>query len=118
MASLVPMDVGGLTVYVEAAERAPLPGRTEIVEAGAEDVAERAMETASALTESIRGLCGRIVGSLREVSGATRPDRATVEFGLNVSAEGNVYVVKGSAQASITITAEWEFDPRDGGGSL
>ena len=43
-----------------------------------------------------------------------RPSKATVEFGVSVSVEGNVYVVKGTGEATIKVTAEWNFD--DAGG--
>jgi hypothetical protein len=109
MASLIPVTTEATTFYFEATDRAPVPGRTAIVEAGAEDTAERAVETAEALTESIRGFCTRVVGSFDELAEAAKPARASIEFGLSVSAEGNVYVVKGSAEANIKITAEWEF---------
>jgi len=110
MASLIQVTTEETTFYFEAADSAPVPGRSSaIVEASAEDVAERAVETADALTDSIRGFCARLVGSFDQLAQAARPARATVEFGLSVSAEGNVYVVKGSGEANIKITAEWEF---------
>jgi hypothetical protein len=49
------------------------------------------------------------VGSLQELATAARPTKATIEFGLNISLEGNVYLVKSTGQASIKITAEWQL---------
>jgi hypothetical protein len=109
MAMIVPVNAQGLTVYVEAADRAPLPGQSDILEAGTEEVAERAVATATALTDAVKGLCGEVVDGFMSLGTAVRPDKATVEFGLTVSAEGNVFVVKGSGQASVVITAEWEL---------
>jgi inner membrane protein involved in colicin E2 resistance len=37
------------------------------------------------------------------------PDKIELEFGLKVSGEGNIYVVKSAAEASLKITAEWKI---------
>ena len=36
---------------------------------------------------------------------------AEIEFGIKVSAEGNVYVAKTSGKANITVKLNWEFNP-------
>jgi hypothetical protein len=110
MADLVPITFeDGTTIYVEAAERAPLPGQSAIREATARDVAKKAVDTAQELGNSIKGFSARVVGSLNELGDVARPTKATIEFGVNVSVEGNVYVVKGGGEASIKVTAEWEL---------
>ena len=35
---------------------------------------------------------------------------AAIEFGIKVSAEGNVYVAKTSGEANITVKLNWEFN--------
>jgi hypothetical protein len=109
MPTLVPIGFeDGTTVYVEAAESALVPGRTSpIEEAGAEEVAEKALVIGQELSGTVKDFCGRIVGSLRQLEESVRPTKATIQFGINISAQGNVYVVKGTGEASITITAEW-----------
>jgi Trypsin-co-occurring domain 1 len=110
MAQLVPMTFeDGTTLYVEAVDSLPRPGASAIQEAGAGDVAARAVETARELGDSIKAFSSRVVGSLNELGVAARPTRATIEFGVNVSVEGNVYVVKGAGEASIRVVAEWEL---------
>ena len=37
------------------------------------------------------------------------PTKASAEFGLQVTADGNVYVVKSSVQASIKVSVQWQF---------
>jgi len=38
-----------------------------------------------------------------------KPVKASAEFGLQFTAEGNVYLVKTAAQASIKVSFEWQF---------
>jgi len=111
VATLVPVKLkDDTTIYVEGAEPAMVQGGpTPIQEAGAEDVAKKALVVAQELTGSIKGFCEQAISSFRELKEDTRPTKATIAFGLNVSAEGNVYVVKGIGAASINITAEWEW---------
>ena len=37
------------------------------------------------------------------------PAKATLEFGICFSAEGNMYVVKAAGEASLKVSVEWEF---------
>jgi hypothetical protein len=49
-----------------------------------------------------------------------RPDRGTVEFGIDVGVESGALtalVVKGTGTATLKVTLEWErSDPTGGGG--
>jgi Trypsin-co-occurring domain 1 len=111
MAHLVPLTFDdGSTIYVEAAEPAVVPGGSAIEEAAAgKDAATRAVDAARALSDSIHSFCERTVSAFKEMAHDRQPAKATVEFGVNISAEGNVYVVKGTAEATVTISAEWNF---------
>lgn len=110
MAELAPVALGdGLTIYVETTESAVPPGQSRIAAAGAEDAAARAIETGAKLTESVAGLCRRVVDGLKNLPAEGRPRSAELEFGLSISLEGNVYVVKGSGEGTIAIRAQWEF---------
>jgi hypothetical protein len=111
MVNLVPVTFeDGITIYVESVESATILGGVAIKEASATDIGVKALEIAQQLSNSIKSFCGRIIGSLRELEEPARPTKATIEFGLNISAEGNVYIIKGTGQASIKITAEWQFN--------
>ena len=110
MAQLVPLTFDdGLTVYVEASESAVVPGQSAIQEAAAKDAASKAVDAAKELSESIQAFCGRVITGFQSLAEGGRPNKATVQFGVNVSVEGNVYVVKGGGEASITVSAEWDF---------
>src|ERR1700728_4255831 len=102
MATLVPVRLAdNTTIYIEGSESAPVPGRTTIQEASAQDAGLKALDTGQQLSESVKSFCTVIVKSLGEL--ATRPSKVTLEFGLNISLEGNVYVVKTTGDASIKI---------------
>ena len=110
MSDLIPVTVDdGHVIYVEASEGVQRRG-SGIEEASALSAGEKALDTASQLSRAVSGFCTRIVGSLRELQASAKPSKATIEFGLNISLEGNVYVVKTAGQASIKISAEWKLD--------
>lgn len=106
MATLIPVRLSDqTTIYIEGSESAPAPGKTTIQEASALDAAEKALDTGQQLSESVKSFCAVIVKSMSEL--AAKPSKVSLEFGLNISLEGNVYVVKTTGEASIRITAEW-----------
>lgn len=114
MGDLIPITLdNGLMIYVESmgTTRAPVQ-LTGIEEAGVPEAASKAIDTAAQLSSSIRGFCAQMVASLQELDTRMRPHKATMEFGLSISAEGNVYVVKTTGEASLKITAEWSLAPR------
>ena len=58
------------------------------------------------VAESIDAISSRIVGALQRA----KPDKATVEFGLDVGVESGQLtsmLVKGSGTATIKVTLEW-----------
>lgn len=115
MADLIPVTFDdGTIIYIQGAESALAPGFSEIEEAGAVDRAEKALAAARQLATSIRNFCSSTVQGFKDLDPDTRPTKATVEFGMNISLEGNVYVVKTAGEASIKITAQWDFEQGDG----
>lgn len=110
MANVIPVKLkGGTIIYIEGAESIEFPGKTAIQEASFADQAEKSLVTAQELTNSVKAFCGHIMSSFRDLGEGAQPTKATIEFGLNISLEGNVYLVKTSGQASIKITAEWQL---------
>jgi len=54
--------------------------------------------------------CKVLVGAFEQLKGQTlRPKKATAEFGLQLTAEGNIYMVKASGQATIKVSLDWEI---------
>jgi hypothetical protein len=57
------------------------------------------------LLKAVNPFCESIIDNFQTLS--TKPDSASAEFGLNVSAEGNIFIVKASGQATLKITLNW-----------
>jgi NTP-dependent ternary system trypsin peptidase co-occuring protein len=57
------------------------------------------------LLERVKPFCESILNNFQSLS--HKPSSASAEFGLNVTAEGNVFVVKASGQATLKITLNW-----------
>jgi hypothetical protein len=110
MGDLMPVTFeDGLTVYVETTPDASVPGQSRIRAASAPDAAERALDAGARLADSVAQMCVRILGGLKNLDAVDRPDSAEVEFGLSISVEGNVYVVKGSGQGTVKVRAQWQL---------
>ena len=73
-----------------------------------EDVADLDLTLSFApVLTTIKSLCDALQGALE----AARPSRAEVEFGVTVSVQPGgltAVLVKGSADASLKVTLEWE----------
>jgi len=61
------------------------------------------------ISDTIRAYCTSLVRTFKGFQTEHAPDRIKAEFGLKLSGEGNVYVVKSVAEGSLKITAEWEM---------
>jgi hypothetical protein len=57
------------------------------------------------LLQKIKPFCDSIIDNFQTLS--TKPDSASAEFGLNITAEGNIFIVKASGQATLKITLNW-----------
>jgi hypothetical protein len=57
------------------------------------------------LPQKIKPFCDSIIENFQTLS--TKPDSVSAEFGLNVTAEGNIFIVKASGQATLKITLNW-----------
>jgi hypothetical protein len=105
MSKLVKMKLGESTILVEAAD-----DDLRLVSAGDEviDAVDQLYEklVQNEVVENCRVLIGAFE-KLKEQSIA--PYKGTAEFGLQFTGEGNIYLVKASAQASIKITLEWQL---------
>jgi hypothetical protein len=57
------------------------------------------------ILEKIKPFSEAIIHNFQQLD--TKPDSASAEFGLSITAEGNIFVVKASGEASIKITLNW-----------
>lgn len=122
MRKLIPMYYDDQTsILVEVAEDVEIEDETSISPSGdtsispirdtsaGRDIADKAIRTLRAASDAISGYCSVVRRTFEDMDESERPDKATVEFGIQLSAEGSAYVVKGSAQANLKVTAEWTF---------
>ena len=67
------------------------------------------------VTKSIEAVADRMTEAFDRV----KPDRASVEFGIDIGVESGMLtglVVKGSGNATLTVTLEWQRTHADGSG--
>ena len=92
---IIPVQVtDNVTVMVEATSLG-----------GEEDVASQLLSF-SAVTDAIEAISGAIASTLTKV----KPDKATVELGLEIGVESGkltTLLVKGSGKSNLKITLEW-----------
>jgi hypothetical protein len=60
-----------------------------------------------AMLGRIKPFCESIIDTFEELT--KKPDSASAEFGLRVSAEGNLFIVKASGEATLKVTLTWNL---------
>jgi|SRR5215213_2122171 len=60
------------------------------------------------ILDVITPLSESIISSVGKLS--KKPDSITAEYGLSITAEGNVFVVKAAVEASLKVTFAWTSD--------
>jgi NTP-dependent ternary system trypsin peptidase co-occuring protein len=55
----------------------------------------------------VKPFCESIIKNFEGLS--KKPDSASAEFGLKISAEGNLFIVKASGEATLKITLNWSL---------
>ena len=84
-------------IYVEVTE---VEGETSLKQAGEKISFED-------MLQKVTPLCESIIKNFQELT--VKPDSASTEFGLKISAEGNLFIAKASGQASLKVTLNWSF---------
>lgn len=112
MAQTVPVRVGAVEVLVEVA---PTAGSQQTSAAGraagrAADYVTGAFERAQAAVEEIAVSTALMVGRVTHRVGS--PELVEVEFGVKVSAKGDVIVAGSSGEASLKVKIVYGADPR------
>ncbi len=111
--TLVSADLGGGRVIQVQARAAPT-GDPEADVGILDKVRSRDKMSFDGVTDSIEAIAERVTGALERV----RPDKATVEFGIDVGVESGGLtglLAKGSGSATLKITLEWEPTSAGGG---
>ena len=55
----------------------------------------------------IKPFCESIISNFEGLT--KKPDSASAEFGLKISAEGNLFIVKASGEATLKVTLNWSL---------
>ena len=116
MSKLVRMKLGESTILVEAADDDAPPaadGAVRSLSVGDEVVDAVDKAYAALVQNEIVENCRTLVGAFEKLKEQSlTPTKGTAEFGLQFTGEGNIYLVKAAAQASIKITLEWQLSPQ------
>lgn len=103
--AVVAMKVGDVDVLVEATSA---PG-TEGTSSKTEKAAEKLADAFQSAERTIVAICERVASAYED---AQAPAEVVVEFGLKFSATGDVIVSQASGEASLKVTAKYEFESK------
>ncbi|RXE56032.1 hypothetical protein ABH15_07500 [Methanoculleus taiwanensis] len=104
MSKLIKVKVNGTELWIEADEKAHAESGPRKVSKTTDGIVIGFSE----FSEPIKTLCGAIIQTFNDMPEYKKPNKLITEFGLKISGEGNVYLVKTGAEASLVITAEWQ----------
>ena len=101
---LVPVELDGVTLVVEAAVT---PGSEDT--STLDDRVERINDAFDRLPAILTSISKRLIVATQELSHeAMKPSEISAEFGLKVSATGQVILVSGTAEASLSVTLTYK----------
>ncbi|MBV9312985.1 MAG: hypothetical protein JO100_04435 [Pseudonocardia sp.] len=100
-AVLVPMEIDGVTLLVEATRTAGSE-RTSKIDKAQEAVTDSFDRARAAIV----AVAAHTVGTIKQLD--ARPDSVEVTFGLKFSAEGGVILAGASAEASLEVTLVYD----------
>ena len=107
MTNLIKVKFDGAEIWIEtdeeAAEAAAVPERVSVLEK-----AEKFIPFEK-ISDTIRAYCTGLVKTFKGLEPEHSPNRISAEFGLKFSGEGNVYIVKSTAECSLKVRVEWEL---------
>jgi hypothetical protein len=81
-------------------ETVAVEGEIGVVQAGSKISFEE-------MLQKIKPFCQSIINNFEQLS--VKPNSASAEFGLKVSAEGNLFIVKASGEATLKVTLNWSL---------
>jgi Trypsin-co-occurring domain 1 len=100
----VPMRFAGVDLLIEA---------TDLRAVGAEptSAASRVADAYQQVEKAILGVATSFAKTIAELDDeVAKPREASVEFGLAISLEGDIVLVKGSAEATLSISLTYDID--------
>ena len=94
--AIAPAD-GKEPILIQVAE---VEGESGVVQAGGKISFED-------MLQKIKPFCESIITNIKQLS--VKPDSASAEFGLKVSAKGNLFIVEASGEATLKVTLNWSL---------
>ena len=75
-----------------------------------EDIQQRSEKLKAEIVTAVQGYSQMILNAVKEGTEGLTPSKVTLAFGLQVGGETGIpFVTKGTAQANVTVTIEWEL---------
>jgi hypothetical protein len=115
-ALLIPLQVGGATVFVEQVGEPRVEADDEIYPVGPPSPTEAFEKANEALKECVRSV-GR---TLEEIGESVKPQEVSLEFSLGFQAEGTARIIpvlvtgKTGVSTGLKVTATWRLGERRG----
>jgi len=106
MANIIKVKIGEKTLYMEG-EEAIGGERLGVQQVSAGDKLDEI--PFEKLSDTIKTYCTELVKTFQAIEGRHIPDKISAEFGIKIGGEGGFFVAKASAEASLTISAEWSL---------
>jgi len=77
-----------------------------------DDIAKRTERFKETVVSTVRSYSQMMLNAVQEgMTGLLDPDKVTLEFGLQLGGEAGVpFVTKGTAQANVKVTIEWNLN--------
>ena len=63
------------------------------------------------MLERIQPFCESVINNFEKLK--RKPNSASAEFGLSISGEGNLFVVKATGEATIRVTLNWSLNSKE-----
>jgi len=82
-------------------------GRKPIKASVSTDIIEKSLDF-DLFSKPISNICASLKKSFETLPTDLQPTKVSTEFGLKISLEGDIYLVKTSGEATIKISAEWQ----------
>lgn len=108
MANLIKVTVDQKEIWMEVEGKLRKTDQLQKVSRDQGKSIEQAITTFQQISDTIQVYCDNLFATFKSMTPGTAPQKITAQFGLKLGGEGNVYVVKSTAEASLSITVEWQ----------
>ena len=109
MSRLIKMECDGTEILVEVEDNFEFEDTHGLQKLGGKEALKKAVSSFEKVSETIQAYSRSLVNTFKKLEKNAAPHKVTAEFGVKVNGEGNVFVVKSSAEASLKIVAEWNL---------